>query len=256
MTARPRPTAPSPSRSCPRPTTNERRDGRRPDMILLHYTGMTDAASALHRLANPLAEVSSHYLVFEDGRIFQMVPEAARAWHAGVGHLGAATPTSTPPRSASRSSIPATTGGYPDFPAVQVEAIDGAVQGHRDRWGIRPQRDPRPFRRRARAARRDPGEKFPWDTLHAAGVGHWVPPAPLGDGPRLRSRRGRPADPGAAGDAGALRLRPATLRRLRRARPRPWSGLPAPLPAGAGGRHRRCLHDDDLARPDPGGADA
>src|SRR5262249_17105356 len=31
----------------------------------------------------------------------------------------------------------------------------------------------------------DPGEKFPWRKLYEAGVGHWVEPAPLADGPLL-----------------------------------------------------------------------
>ena len=37
---------------------------------------------ALAQLCNPAAEVSSHYFVFEDGRIVQLVPESRRAWHA------------------------------------------------------------------------------------------------------------------------------------------------------------------------------
>ncbi|NBX04950.1 MAG: 1,6-anhydro-N-acetylmuramyl-L-alanine amidase AmpD [Betaproteobacteria bacterium] len=56
----------------------------RPSLIILHYTGMESGVAALQLLTNPLSEVSCHYLVWEDGRIFQLVPEAARAWHAGV----------------------------------------------------------------------------------------------------------------------------------------------------------------------------
>jgi N-acetylmuramoyl-L-alanine amidase len=33
----------------------------------------------------------------------------------------------------------------------------------------------------APSRKQDPGEKFPWARLHAAGVGHWVEPAPVGD---------------------------------------------------------------------------
>src|SRR6202171_1024674 len=79
-----------PSESCvvadvmPSPNFGERKDGRRPDMIVLHYTGMLDAAAALEHLRTPASQVSSHYFVFEDGRVIQLVQESKRAWHAGI----------------------------------------------------------------------------------------------------------------------------------------------------------------------------
>ena len=55
-----------------------------PDMVVLHYTGMRTGEEALARLRDAEAKVSSHYVVEEDGRVFQLVPEERRAWHAGV----------------------------------------------------------------------------------------------------------------------------------------------------------------------------
>src|SRR5437870_13068873 len=52
-------------------------------MIVLHYTGMPDAESALDRLTSPESKVSSHYLIDEDGTTYCLVDEAKRAWHAG-----------------------------------------------------------------------------------------------------------------------------------------------------------------------------
>ena len=52
-------------------------------MIVLHYTGMPDAQSALDRLTSPDARVSSHYLIDEDGTVYRLVDESKRAWHAG-----------------------------------------------------------------------------------------------------------------------------------------------------------------------------
>jgi N-acetylmuramoyl-L-alanine amidase len=68
----------------PSPNFGERKDSRRPDMIVLHYTGMQDADAALLLLTSRGSEVSSHYFVFEDGRIVQLVEEGHRAWHAGA----------------------------------------------------------------------------------------------------------------------------------------------------------------------------
>ena len=67
----------------PSPNHGERSGGRQPDMIVLHYTGMPDAESALALLCAAGSNVSAHYFVFEDGRIVQMDPESRRAWHAG-----------------------------------------------------------------------------------------------------------------------------------------------------------------------------
>ncbi len=79
----PQPDSPCADRLYPSPNHGERRGTTKPDSIILHYTGMADAASALLWLANPIAQVSCHYFIFEDGRIWQMVPESRRAWHAG-----------------------------------------------------------------------------------------------------------------------------------------------------------------------------
>src|ERR1700704_2624993 len=67
----------------PSPNHGERNKGRVPDMILLHYTGMPDVEGAIAQLCTAGTDVSAHYIVLEDGRIVQCVPEARRAWHAG-----------------------------------------------------------------------------------------------------------------------------------------------------------------------------
>jgi N-acetylmuramoyl-L-alanine amidase len=146
---------------------------------VLHYTGMTRADDALARLCSREAQVSSHYLVFEDGRIVQMVPEERRASHAGVSSWEGETDNN------SRSigieiANPGHDYGYPDFPDAQIAAVIALCRDILARRPMRPDRvvahsDVAPSRKN------DPGEKFPWRRLHAAGVGHWVEPAPLGD---------------------------------------------------------------------------
>ena len=64
----------------PSPNHGERQGVAGPDIILLHYTGMTTADGALSWLCNPESQVSSHYFVFEDGRVMQLVAETRRAW--------------------------------------------------------------------------------------------------------------------------------------------------------------------------------
>jgi len=54
------------------------------NLLILHYTGMESGEAALERMCDAEAKVSAHYMVEEDGRIFQLVDEGRRAWHAGV----------------------------------------------------------------------------------------------------------------------------------------------------------------------------
>jgi hypothetical protein len=68
---------------CPSPNRDQRANGRAPDMLILHYTGMESSDAALDWLTREEAKVSAHYLVDEEGRIAQMVAESERAWHAG-----------------------------------------------------------------------------------------------------------------------------------------------------------------------------
>ena len=57
----------------PSPNIEARRDGIRPDMLVLHYTGMPDARKACRWLCDPVSKVSCHYLVDENGAVTQMV---------------------------------------------------------------------------------------------------------------------------------------------------------------------------------------
>src|SRR5680860_1447090 len=68
---------------CPSPNVEPRREGRTPDMLILHYTGMESADAALDWLTREESKVSAHYLVDEAGSVAQMVPEDMCAWHAG-----------------------------------------------------------------------------------------------------------------------------------------------------------------------------
>ena len=172
----------SPVAACviPSPNHGERKDGRRPDMLTLHYTGMPDEAQALQWLCNPVSEVSAHYVVFENGHVAQLVPEARRAWHAGKSSWAGETDIN------SRSigieiANPGHDGGLPPFGETQIKNVIRLCRDIVERWSIPPDRvlahsDVAPGRKM------DPGERFPWERLHHAGVGHWTRPAPIRDG--------------------------------------------------------------------------
>lgn len=132
-------------------------------MLVLHYTGMPDARSAIEWMASPESKVSAHYVVTEEGEIVRMVDEDKRAWHAGQSYWRGITDVNS-------ASIgieivnPGHEWGYRAFPRPQMEALiplvaeivgrhgitRGNVVGHSD---VAP------------ARKQDPGELFPWAQL-------------------------------------------------------------------------------------------
>lgn len=167
----------------PSPNQGERRAGAAADMIVLHYTGMPDAKAALQRLCSPQSEVSAHYFVFEDGRIVQCVPESRRAWHAGEGSWAGEADINSISIGIEIAN-PGHEYGCPDFPRRQIAAVTTLCRSIQKRFPVRPERvlahsDVAPKRKQ------DPGEKFPWQTLHDSGIGQWVRPAPILDGGRV-----------------------------------------------------------------------
>lgn len=163
------------------PNIGVRVNDAKPDMVILHYTGMESAAAACAWLCNPLSGVSCHYLVDEDGSITQMVGEEMRAWHAGVSSWEGETDIN------SRSigieiQNPGHTLGYRAFPDQQVKAVIALVHDIMARNAVPSSRvlahsDVAPGRKI------DPGELFDWAWFHREGIGAWVEPAPADDSP-------------------------------------------------------------------------
>lgn len=161
----------------PSPNYGERKGVLSPDMIVLHYTGMSDAPSAIVRLCTAGTEVSAHYVVLEDGNIVQCVREADRAWHAGASCWAGETDIN----SHSIGIEIVNRGhdlGYPEFPLRQIAAVIALCKGIVIRRNIAQHRivghsDVAPSRKK------DPGEKFPWRLLADSGVGLWVEPEPI-----------------------------------------------------------------------------
>lgn len=158
-----------------RPSPNhDSRGGADIDILLMHYTGMQTGEEAIERLCNKEAGVSSHYVVEEGGRIFQLVEEADRAWHAGVSHWAGDEDINA--RSIGIEIVnPGHEFGYREFPKVQIDAVielsidilgrraipASRVLGHSD---VAPGR------------KQDPGELFPWQRLALKGVGRFIDP--------------------------------------------------------------------------------
>lgn len=155
----------------PSPNHDARPDGTAVDILLLHYTGMQTAEDALHRLTDPDAKVSAHYLIDEDGLCYRMVDEARRAWHAGVASWQGATDINA--RSIGIELVnPGHQFGYRTFPNAQIDSLTRLAKAILARHPIPAHRvlahsDVAPDRKE------DPGELFDWETLARSGIGLW-----------------------------------------------------------------------------------
>jgi N-acetylmuramoyl-L-alanine amidase len=153
------------------PNFNARANGKSINLIILHYTGMPEADAARARLCDPTSQVSAHYIIERDGKIWQLVAESERAWHSGVSYWQ----NETDINSTSIGIELVNRGhqfGYQTFPPVQITSCVSLVQNIMQRhaiapWGVLAHSDVAPQRKE------DPGELFPWQDCAPHGVGFW-----------------------------------------------------------------------------------
>jgi len=163
---------PAPTHVCAHPSPNfgPRRDGRLPSLVVIHFTGMAVLDEALDRLCAPEHQVSAHYLVARDGRLYHLVDEENRAWHAGHGTWGGSGDIN------SRSiGIELDNTGSTPFSAPLMDRLETLLDGILTRWNIPPagvigHQDFAPTRKW------DPGPRFDWRRLAHAGRAVWPEP--------------------------------------------------------------------------------
>jgi N-acetylmuramoyl-L-alanine amidase len=187
----------------PSPNQDDRPEGVPIDTLILHYTDMETGEGAIARLRDPVARVSSHYVVEEDGRIFRLVPEKRRAFHAGVSHWRGHDLLNA--RSIGIEVVnPGHSCGYRSFPALQMAALADLCLDILARHAI-PARNVVAHSDVAPDRKRDPGELFDWRGLASLGIGLWpegvdggdLSPVPGGmeRAAELLRRIGYPVDP-------------------------------------------------------------
>tara|TARA_B100000029_G_C17406513_1_gene899099 strand:+ start:293 stop:1018 length:726 start_codon:yes stop_codon:yes gene_type:complete len=145
-------------------------------IIVIHYTGMQSERESIIRLCNPKSKVSCHFLINQNGKIYQLVQENRIAWHAGKSCWGSF-------KNLNKKSIgielvnKGHQFGYTNFKKKQLLSLvkickilikkykikNKYIVGHSD---IAPLR------------KKDPGEKFPWMQLAKNKIGIWHNYAP------------------------------------------------------------------------------
>ncbi len=155
----------------PSPNCGDRKDGQSPDMVVIHYTAMETADAAIERLCDPMTEVSAHYVISEQGDVVQLVPDAARAWHAGAGAWGDVTDVNSHSIGIELANL-GPDSAAPEFPPAQMKALKTLLRSLMLDHKIDPARvighsDMAPGRKI------DPGPYFQWQDLAIEGLSIW-----------------------------------------------------------------------------------
>ncbi len=164
----------------PSPNFGPRAEGSAIDMLLLHYTATPTTAYALELLTSREAGVSSHYLIDGEGRIFQLVAEQYRAWHAGEAVWAGHSDINSCSIGIEIQNQGAALANVPAYGKAQMKAVVALCKDIVRRHDITPHRvlghsDVAPHRKQ------DPGAHFDWKRLASEGVGLWFDQAGAGD---------------------------------------------------------------------------
>jgi N-acetylmuramoyl-L-alanine amidase len=155
-------------------------DNRKPRLIVIHQTEMESAEAALKVLhsQNAQGRVSAHYLIANNGKLYQLVADNERAWHAGVGSWHGMTDINSV-----SIGIELDNNGSEPFEERQILSLirlldDLCTRFNIPRTAIIGHADLAPSRKS------DPSRHFPWQRLAQAGFGKWYSEtlleAPLG----------------------------------------------------------------------------
>lgn len=155
----------------PSPNHNDRR-GQQVALVVIHATNMASCAAARARLCDPVAEVSAHWLIAEDGTTEALVPEDRRAWHAGAGSWQGAGDVN-----ARSIGIELANPMDRPFPEPQMAALEALLRAILGRWDLGPEAviahsDIAPDRKD------DPGPRFDWARLARGGLALGAAPGP------------------------------------------------------------------------------
>ena len=149
---------------------------RRPNFVIIHHTSDDTAEDALRTLTNVKLEVSSHYLIGRDGKLYYLVDELARAWHAGESYWGGTTDLNS-----ASIGIELDNNGFEPFAEPMIATLLQLLDDLKTRYKIPTANflahgDVIPGRKV------DPSRYFPWQRLAERGFGLWCEP-PYPDAP-------------------------------------------------------------------------
>lgn len=140
---------------------------RKPNFVVIHHTAQESVEQTLKTFTLPRTQVSAHYVIGENGKIYHMLNDYLRSWHGGIGQWG----TTTDLNSAS-IGIELDNDGTKAFPKTQIESLIALLKVLKKEYNI-PTRNFIGHSDIAPTRKVDPNRNFPWEKLAEEGFGLW-----------------------------------------------------------------------------------
>ena len=140
---------------------------RKPNFIIIHHTAQDSLQQTIKTFTKIEAQVSSHYVISDDGKVVQMLNDYLRAWHAGNGSWGKNTDINS-----TSIGIELDNNGTELFSEAQINSLLALLTKLKKDYNIPAQNiighaDIAPTRKK------DPSALFPWKILAEKGFGIW-----------------------------------------------------------------------------------
>jgi len=146
---------------------------RKPNYVVIHHTAQDSAAQTLRTFTLPRTQVSAHYVIGRDGRIYHMLNDYLRAWHGGVARWGNTTDINS-----SSVGIELDNNGAEPFAEAQMTSLLLVLADLKKAYGI-PAANFIGHADIAPSRKNDPSALFPWKRLADQGFGLWYDAGPL-----------------------------------------------------------------------------
>ena len=146
---------------------------RKPNYVVIHHTAQDSTAQTLKTFTMPSTQVSAHYVIGRDGRVYHMLNDYLRAWHGGVARWGNTTDLNS-----CSIGIELDNNGTEPFAEAQITSLMHILAGLKKAYGI-PTANFIGHADIAPSRKNDPSALFPWKRLADNGFGLWYDAGPL-----------------------------------------------------------------------------
>jgi N-acetylmuramoyl-L-alanine amidase len=140
---------------------------RKPNFVIIHHTAQDSTAQTLQTFTRSQTQVSAHYVIGRDGKIYHMLNDYLRAWHGGAARWGNNTDINS-----TSIGIELDNNGLEPFAEAQINSLLLVLAQLKKMYNI-PAANFIGHSDIAPTRKNDPNPTFPWKKLAAQGYGLW-----------------------------------------------------------------------------------